>query len=270
MILIFDTYGGLCNQFYDIINSINFCLDYKINFTFRFCSFRNDNLITWYQEPFEKLFDTIFLNKYDLYINYHSIEHNICDDNCYNINGQKRSIDIFHDTTNMSVVFNQIINFKKEYVVLPQFWSVYKFRKIVEHNIYEKILPSKLLFEKYDDIKRQILKDSFKYNFLHYRYEHDFTNHFNLKVDKLENLIEKVNFKNKNIKTFIGGSNINKLIDKNDNLLFKSDELLNDLNYEEKAFIDYMFGLHSEEFYGHINSSFSGVINLLKKTRNFY
>ena len=26
IILIFDTYGGLCNQMYDIINGINFCL----------------------------------------------------------------------------------------------------------------------------------------------------------------------------------------------------------------------------------------------------
>lgn len=30
MILIFDTYGGLCNQFYDIITGINFCLKHQI------------------------------------------------------------------------------------------------------------------------------------------------------------------------------------------------------------------------------------------------
>ena len=62
MILIFDTNGGLCNQFYDIINAINFCLSHNIYFTFRYCAFRNDNLVSWYSQPFEKLFDTGFLN----------------------------------------------------------------------------------------------------------------------------------------------------------------------------------------------------------------
>jgi len=45
-IIIFDTYGGLCNQFYDIQNSINFCLKNNIKFTFRYASFRNDNLVS--------------------------------------------------------------------------------------------------------------------------------------------------------------------------------------------------------------------------------
>ena len=70
MILVFDTNSGLCNQFYDIFNGINFCLKNNIHFTFRYCSFRNDNLTSWVEKPFEKLFDTTFLNNYDLYINY--------------------------------------------------------------------------------------------------------------------------------------------------------------------------------------------------------
>jgi hypothetical protein len=47
MLLIFDTKGGLCNQFYDIMNGINFCLKYNIFFTFRYCSFRNEDLKSW-------------------------------------------------------------------------------------------------------------------------------------------------------------------------------------------------------------------------------
>ena len=64
MLLIFDTNGGLCNQFYDIVNGINFCLKYNIQFTFRYCAFRNYNLNSWTQTPFEKLFDCTFFKQY--------------------------------------------------------------------------------------------------------------------------------------------------------------------------------------------------------------
>ncbi len=63
MILIFDTCGGLCNQIYDINSSINFCLTYNINFSYRYCKFRknNNNLNNFYNEPFEKLFDLTYI-----------------------------------------------------------------------------------------------------------------------------------------------------------------------------------------------------------------
>ena len=35
-IIIFDTFCGLCNQFYDIQKGINFCLKNNIKFTFRY------------------------------------------------------------------------------------------------------------------------------------------------------------------------------------------------------------------------------------------
>jgi len=57
MILIFDTFSGLCNQMYDIFYGINFCIINNINFTFRYCSFREKNLVDWYNEKFEKLFN---------------------------------------------------------------------------------------------------------------------------------------------------------------------------------------------------------------------
>ena len=47
MILIFDTYSGLCNQMYDIFSAINFCHIHNIYFTFRYANFRNNNLVTW-------------------------------------------------------------------------------------------------------------------------------------------------------------------------------------------------------------------------------
>jgi hypothetical protein len=46
--------------------------------------------------------------------------------------------------------------------------------------------------------------------------------------------------------------------------------MLLDLNFEQRAFIDYMFGLNSVECFGHSNSSFSVMINNLKNTNNYY
>ena len=70
-------------------------------------------------------------------------------------------------------------------------------------------------------------------------------------------------------------NNIKQLINTNDPeisdiILFKNDDELSEYNYEEKAFIDYMFGLNSNEIYGHKNSSFSHMLNGLKGTNNFY
>jgi hypothetical protein len=46
--------------------------------------------------------------------------------------------------------------------------------------------------------------------------------------------------------------------------------MLLDLNFEQRAFIDYMFGINSIECYGHSKSAFSVMINTIKHTHNFY
>ena len=46
--------------------------------------------------------------------------------------------------------------------------------------------------------------------------------------------------------------------------------MLMDLNFEQRAFIDYMFGLNSVECIGHNKSSFSHMINYIKQTNNYY
>ena len=46
--------------------------------------------------------------------------------------------------------------------------------------------------------------------------------------------------------------------------------MLSDLNFEQRAFIDYMFGLNSVECFGHRKSSFSIMINHIKQTNNYY
>jgi len=270
VVIIFDAFGGLCNQFYDIINGINFCLKYNINFTFRYCSFRNDNLCSWTDKPIEELFDMNIFNKYELYIDYNTIKHKLTNDNCYNFNNNNNlSIYILKDTN----ILEQIINLNKEYISLKQFWSVYKFQNFIDNTIHAHITPSKNIMAKYIEIKNKIIKDE-PYNFIHYRYENDFTDYFKIKIESLDNLMQNIEFKNNNLKIYVATSNIKNLLDLNNskykNLIYKNDDLLTDLNYEQRAFIDYMFGLNSVECFGHSKSSFSVMINNIKKTNNYY
>lgn len=127
--------------------------------------------------------------------------------------------------------------------------------------------------KKYLKIKNNIIGDE-QYNFIHYRYEKDFTNHFNINVESLDILIDNIKFKNNKLKIFIATSNIKNLIDLNNckykNLIYKNDDMLLDLNFEQRAFIDYMFGLNSVECFGHSKSSFSVTINNIKQTKNYY
>ena len=268
LILIFDTNSGLCNQFYDIINGINFCLKYNIFFTFRYCSFRNDDLKSWTNRPFEKLFDMTFFDEYKLYINYYNIKDDITNDNCFNLNGANLAHNIFNDND----IPSQLTNLNKKYIVLKQFWSLYKFKNITDNTIHTHILPSKNLMNKYIEIKNKLINQS--YNYIHYRYEVDFTDYFKITIDSLDTLIEKIKFKNNELNIYIATSNIKSLLDlkenKYKNLLYKDDDLLLDLNFEECAFIDYMIGINSVECYGHNKSSFSTMINNIKKTNNYY
>ena len=76
-ILIFDTYGGLCNQMYDIHAAINYCLACNIHFSFRYASLRNPlNLYQWFDIPFEELFDTSIFTQFSLYKHYSSLNCN--------------------------------------------------------------------------------------------------------------------------------------------------------------------------------------------------
>ena len=269
MILIFDTNGGLCNQFYDIINGINFCLKNNIRFTFRYCTFRNDNLISWCQTPIEKLFDLAFLNKYDLYISYNDIIDKITNDNCYNFNNKLLAYIVFKNVD----ILDQLIKLNKDYVVLYQFWSLYNCTDFIDNTIHLHIRPSNTIMKKYIEIKANIIRDE-PYNFIHYRYEFDFTRYFKINVESLDTLINQIKFKNNKLKIFIATSNIKSLINLSDckykNLIYKNDDMLDDFNFEQLAFIDYMFGLESVECYGHSKSSFSRMINDIKQTENYY
>jgi hypothetical protein len=271
MIIVFDTWGGLCNQFYDINCGINFCIANNFKFTFRNCAFRNKNMVSWTDEPFDKLFDiSSIIERYKyLYINPYGLE--LTDDNTHNINGNLAN----HIFSNNYI--EELGKIKKEYVILKLFWSLNAFSCIVDHNIYSEIKPSERLLVSYNKLKDQLLINNEKYNFIHYRYESDFTQHFRLKVEPLKDLILKLknSFKESGLKIYIATSSIRSVINLDDDdvkdiIFTKNEDELKDYNFEELAFIDYMFGLNSNEVYGHRNSSFSVILNALKGTNNFY
>ena len=269
-IIIFDTWSGLCNQFYDIFCGINFCLYNNYKFTFRYCSFRNKDLISWYNIRFDELFYMSLFQKYEhLYVDYDTLQ--LTSDNTYNLDC-KCSIELF--TNNYIYEINQI---DKEYIILKQFCGIHQFTNVIDNNIYNYILPSNRLIDLYNKIKNDLCLDNCEYNFIHYRYEHDFTTYFDVKIENLENLIERIEpkFKNQNLKIYIATSNIKNVIDLNNSkfsskIITKNEDELTNYNFEELAFIDYMFGLNSNEVFGHNKSSFSIMLNSIKQTNNYY
>ena len=77
MIIVFDTYAGLCNQMFDIISAIKLMKEYSIPISFRYASFREKNLIRFYPVPFQKLFNEQPFLKEKNYVPFHSIEKDI-------------------------------------------------------------------------------------------------------------------------------------------------------------------------------------------------
>ena len=62
MILIFDTYCGLCNQIADINQAINYCIVNNYKFSFRKSCLRNNNLTSFFFIDFNKLLDYKYIN----------------------------------------------------------------------------------------------------------------------------------------------------------------------------------------------------------------
>jgi hypothetical protein len=271
MIIVFDTWSGLCNQFYDINFGINFCIAHNFKFTFRNCSFRNKNLVNFEAEPFNKLFDisSIFKKYKNLYVNFDELD--LTDINTYNTNGVL-SIHLFKRD-----YIEELMKIKKKYVILRQFWPLNKFLPIKDPNIYSRIRPSNHILELYYKLKNKLISGKEKYNCIHYRYEDDFTEHFGIKVEPLKDIILKLknSFKNPKLKIYIATGSIKNVInlhdeDVKDIIFTKNEDELEEYNYEELAFVDYMFGLNSNEVYGHKKSSFSKMLNSMKGTNNYY
>lgn len=269
MLLIFDTYGGLCNQMYDIHYSINFCIIHNIHFSFRFSSFRNTSDLTrWYNVKFSQLFNDAFIET-PLYVRFQTLQ--LTEDNCHHLQEDVRAIEWLNKER---ALLPQLDRINKKHIILKQFWSVCPpFH--CEINFYEKIIPCSKLFSLFKTIRKDLPK---KYNYIHYRYEDDFIEHFHIENHpKLSDLINTISFAQKYLKMYIACYDITNLpskfidkpIDKYKNVLYKKD-IYSHLNFEEQAFIDFLIGKHSKEVYGHSKSSFSWLLNASKNSNNYY
>lgn len=98
-----------------------------------------------------------------------------------NFNDRLLSHNVFTDDN----ILDNLMLLNKDYVVLYQFWSLYKFKNIIDHKIPTHIYPSNDIMKKYIEIKNNIIRDE-PYNFIHYRYETDFTNYFKVNIINLD------------------------------------------------------------------------------------
>jgi len=274
MLLIFDCYSGLCNQFYDIQCAVNFCLHFHIPFTFRYACFRTMNVEKFITCDFEQLFDETYFHEFDLYIPWKWLQ--LDKEDIYNEDGKLLCKDIFEqDNPSSLAIYETLKKLENRAIVLKQFWNCYKFEHQYEL-VYPRLKPCAKLQSIYETIKKELGLENGKYNFLHYRHEVDFLNHF--KITKLENINDLLNqtlFRENDLKIYVATTNLRKLITEEEHynkIVFKEEdhELIENLNFEERAFVDYLFGLHSIEVCGHSNSSFSHMLNNSKLSCNYY
>ena len=269
MILIFDTYGGLCNQMYDIHYSINFCIVHHISFSFRYASFRDkENLTLWHNVLFSELFDDSFIET-SLYNRFQTLQ--LTEENCHHLHNDIRAIEWLNKDR---ALLPQLDRINKANIIVKQFWSVCP-QFHCEINFYEIIKPCSKLQQLFKTIKQNLPK---KYNYIHYRYEDDFIQHFHIENHpKLSDLMKTILFTQNYLKMYIAcykittlpRKYIDKPIWKYKSALYKKDTYSH-LNFEEQAFIDFLIGKHAEEVYGHSKSSFSWLLNASKNSNNYY
>ena len=270
--LIFDTYGGLCNQMYDIQAAINYCLAYNIPFSFRYASLRNpNNLYKWYDIPFEELFDASIFAQFPLYKHYSTLRCNAT--NTHHFNNHIRAVE-WLDVNRATLP--QLEHVQKQYIVLRQFWSI-PCNVSEQYNMFSSITPCK----KIRKIVKELLDKDLppRYNLIHYRYEEDFNTHFKIENPlKLHHILRHVTFKQTDLPIYIAANNVLSIprellsppVNELKNIIYKKGLHTEKLNYEEAAFVDFMIGKHAQQVYGHHNSSFSVLLNSSHVTNYYY
>jgi hypothetical protein len=162
---------------------------------------------------------------------------------------------------------------KKEYIVLKQFWAVHLSQN-KSMDIYPLIRPSPKIVEELNRVKASIFPQNMNYNFLHYRWEHDFTAHFRIQdIPSLDQLVQTVPFDEPELPIYVATTRLREQIknpDTYNRIVYKDETRLTHLNFEERAFIDFMIGLDSIQVMGNKLSSFSVILNTLKETNHYY
>ena len=266
MIIIFDTYAGLCNQMYDILSGIKLMQEYNIPISFLYASFRRPNLVHFYPVPFQTLFSEEPFLKESNYIPFSSIRCNLTRENTFNWQG-KRCIELWRRSHKLkpNEFLSSLKKYRKKYILLKQFWSLELF-PFQNKELNHWIKPNEKLYQLYRNSteKLEIPND---YLFLHYRHEHDFIRFFQVKVPPLQDILDKIKKEKEPI--YIASTKIKELLEKEESNIYYKEER-KELNFEENAMIDFLFGIYSKRVYGHSKSSFSHVLNDIKGTKNFY
>jgi len=265
MIVILNLKGGIGNQIGDLFYSINYFLDINIKFSIRYCSFRRSDILNKFiYTDFRNLFDENSFKKIKNYISYDLISKKINNSNKIELKIGEYDIDLFN------IYIKNYYN-KDLYIFAENFFNM----KIIMKNIYirlDEFYPNQKILNIYKFVKNKILP--LNYNFIHLRFESDFKDFFGKNnIVGLKEILSKIRFKN-DYKIYLACSDIYYFwedINKYKIFLYK-DDLVEDmnLNYEEKAFVDLLIGINSQEFYGNKKSSFSQIISLIKGTKNFY
>jgi hypothetical protein len=261
MHLVIDCHCGLVNQFYDISATVGFCSAHELTFSFRSCSFRHENnLSSWFVKPFHYLFSDHLLKTHPKYVPYEAIENLVTKDNSYNQTNTKTAVS-FLSRNNL---IEQIRNLDKEYIFIKQLWPVVG-PPVIPGKFIHYVQPNPEIIDIFHSLKQQLFGENEQYNCLHYRYEGDFTRHFKITVDSLDVVFEKkIKFDNPELRTYVATSSISKLIDLSDpkykNIVYKDEDKLNFLNFEQRAYVDFLICCSSKQAYGHSLSSFSRVL----------
>ena len=180
IILIIDLYGGLVNQIHNINNTIKFCLLYNYYFSFRYCSFRNNNLISWNNVEFNNLFNENCYINIDNYIKYELLDSN--ENNTYNYNSVIFTNKIIDININPKNCFDK---YNKKYIVLkyPCMLGIYNLN--YNYSEYGICLSNNKIKLKFENIIEQLFNKNEEYNFIHYRYEIDFIKAYNIEIPNI-------------------------------------------------------------------------------------
>lgn len=297
-IYIFNLIGGLSDIIKDLQTICDFTQKYDLLFSIATCVNRPVNDPTLFKShDANNLFDlTEMFQNVKNYVFYDTIKNNVMKINTHDLNIKYKKL-LWTNDANKKLILNSLLEtlkFSHEYVlVTSSIWWWYNvnvnykgFRidntftlKYGTDNIYIK--PSQKIVNRFKMFKERI--GDLQYNFLHYRYEKDWLKHMNKHRliyvrPTVDNLLENLPYKQK-LPIYVATSDIyelynkklmNKKLTEYTNIIYKTKEESEGLDYDECGFLDMLISINSAEVYGFKISGFSMNINNFKQTSNYY
>jgi hypothetical protein len=257
----------------DITASVAFALSNNLRFCFRSCSSRNPDLTSWSEQDFDYLFDESPFINFEGYLPFQEIK--ITGESIWNGDG-KCCVEYGLSCSELVDISHQ-----HSFVVVKQAWPIIDWQanaKLISMIPYP--LPSENVLQKY---RNAVPSLPGKYNFLAYRYEHDFVNYFSkafpgTRFPMLHDILSANLFVDLELPIYLACSRPTELsaphlkapIDSFLNLVFVDESLFVETNFEIGAYVDFLIGLESQEVLAHSRSAFGRTLNSMHKTSNYY